>query len=153
MSDNNEMQAKQNAPAENENEIIRVKKEKLAELQGFELPTDSDEELEKYLTVPPDCKNLNDSVVILSDAYTKNYIETYKDASEGYADLIPGKYSSRTDHLPGITHGNIDLAPVRKRLLCLDASLQNNADPVCIFHQMKYGFTLVIALDMMRYIF
>lgn len=33
---------------------------KLAELQGFELPTDSDEELEKYLTVPPDCKNLND---------------------------------------------------------------------------------------------
>jgi hypothetical protein len=40
-----------------------------------------------------DCKNLNDSVVILSDAYTKNYIETYKDASEGYADLIPGKYS------------------------------------------------------------
>ena len=34
MSDNNEMQVKQNAPAENENEIIRVKKEKLAELQA-----------------------------------------------------------------------------------------------------------------------
>ena len=33
---------------------------KLAEIQDFELPTDSDKELEKYLTVPPDCKNLND---------------------------------------------------------------------------------------------
>ena len=32
----------------------------LAEIQGFQLPTDSDEELEKYLTVPPDCKSLND---------------------------------------------------------------------------------------------
>ena len=31
----------------------------LAEIQNFELPADSDEELEKYLTVPPDCKNLN----------------------------------------------------------------------------------------------
>ncbi len=34
MSDNNEMQVKQNAPANDDNDIIRVKKEKLAELQA-----------------------------------------------------------------------------------------------------------------------
>jgi len=34
LSDNNEMQVKQNAPANDDNDIIRVKKEKLAELQA-----------------------------------------------------------------------------------------------------------------------
>ena len=32
----------------------------LAALQGIRLPADSDEELERLLTVPPDCKSLND---------------------------------------------------------------------------------------------
>lgn len=33
---------------------------KLAEVQGMALPTDDDAELEKLLTVPEDCKDLNE---------------------------------------------------------------------------------------------
>ena len=62
-----------------------------------------------------------------------------------------GKNSGGADQFTGFSDRNIDLAPVWEWLLYLNNSFQNKPDPVCVLHQMEYGFPFVIVLNMMRH--
>ena len=76
---------------------------KLAEIQNFELPTDSDEELKKYLTVPPDCKNLNEFLKCFEiPGYLMQTPEGLREAVHLVADNIKSQ---------GVVYAEIRFAP------------------------------------------
>ncbi len=111
MSDNNEMQVKQNAPAENENEIIRVKKEKLAELQAagkdpfeitkFEQTHHTLEAKDLYQTLED--KTLGDrakpDVSGLSEEEAKEVIKADYNERRAIMDAIPINVSDKTGNI------------------------------------------------------
>ena len=76
---------------------------KLAEIQNFELPTDSDEELKKYLTVSPDCKNLNEFLKCFEiPGYLMQTPEGLREAVHLVADNIKSQ---------GVVYAEIRFAP------------------------------------------